>query len=258
MKRPPVPSVPPARRTGAVLRPALLLVLAASVGCSGPEDIEGRDRSALFQDLRAVWTMRGAGEERAESREGREPAPRSRGLLALELDLVHGKGDTDQDLGLGDRIEIGGTDFFGPANVRADSDFFTGSLAVRGGAQLAPEFAIEGLGGIAWYRLDLRVSGAGTREAETFDSVGPLLGAQFTYEPLRPIALHARGTAGLGLGSDVAEVLAGELGLAVPAARRARIFGGWRWWSYELNAGGGDSDVRLDLSGPTIGVELRF
>ncbi|HKB17061.1 MAG TPA: hypothetical protein VKF62_13425, partial [Planctomycetota bacterium] len=196
--------------------------------------------------------------ESPASREAAAPAPRSRGLLALELDVAHGKADTEQDLGLGDEVEIGGTTFTGPGDLRVDSDLWFTTLALRGGGRPVPEVALEGLGGIAWHRAELEVHSGGERESEVLDSVGPMLGAQITYEPFAPLALHARGTTAVSLGQGIAAVLTGELGLALAATRRVRIFGAWRWWAYEFDAEGVESNVILRLSGPAVGLEVRF
>jgi hypothetical protein len=255
--RVPVPGAPPPRPIGLLLRSTLVALGATSPACVEPDDLQGRDRSTFFQGLRAVWDQRSEGVESPSSREGPRTPARSRGILAFELDVAHAKGDTDQDLDLDDEIEIGGTTFTGPGDLEADSDVTFTTLSFRGGRR-GPQVALEGLGGIAWHRVDLEVHSGGVREREVFDSVGPMLGAQITYEPLEPLALHARGTSAVSLGQGIATVLTGELGLALAATRRVRFFGAWRWWGYEFDPEGGDSDVRLKLSGPAVGLEVRF
>ncbi|MGH7149695.1 MAG: hypothetical protein ACREIU_03295 [Planctomycetota bacterium] len=257
-RRPDRPDAPPARRSPALLRSALVALGATSAGCTVSDGLEGRDRSAFFQNVRAVWSLRGEGGGSPASCEAAGPPARPRELLALELDFAHARADTDQGLDLDDQIRLDGTIFSGPGDLRADSDFYSGSLALRGGARLAPQVAIEGLGGIAWYRLDLEVRSGGIREGDVFDSAGPMLGVQFTYEPLPALALQARGTTGVGLGADSAGVLTGELGLALEAARGVRILGAWRWWSYDVIPEGVDSEIQLRLSGPAVGLEVRF
>jgi hypothetical protein len=249
----------PLLRRDRVRRIAWALLLASPAGCrSSAEDIEGRDNRVFWPDFRAAWYFRGEGLEPAGEGETETGPRRSPRHVALELDLSQGNAETDQQIDAGDEIRLGNATIVGPARVKADSDLFAGSLAFRGGARVAPDVVLEGLAGLAWYRLDLEVSSGGISDSERFDSIGPLLGAQVTYEPLDRIALHARGTVVGGVGPDAAEATNGEAGVAFRFTRGARIFGGWRWRNLKIEGKGSDSDVRLELSGPTVGLEVRF
>ena len=48
-----------------------------------------------------------------------------------------------------------------------------------------------------------------------------------------------------------------EVGADVHLTPTFSVFGGWRWWDYEEIVEG-ESDLDVDLSGPSFGLLFRF
>lgn len=244
---------------GSPLAARLLMTLPLCLAsCRIQRDIEGTDRDAFGASFRAFWEVHPrAGGSGLEDEEGASRGA-GKGHLGVELDVGYVAGDDDQGLAGNEFVQLGGTQFLGPATVDLDWTLLAGSIALRGGARVEDVLVVEGIGGLGLTRLHLEAEDGALSASETFSSVGPILGLQAGVEPLPWLGAFVRSTWTGGFVPDEASLGVTDLALTLKPAKRVVAFGGWRWWDYGAEGNSGDSDVELKLSGPMLGIELRF
>lgn len=121
---------------------------------------------------------------------------------------------------------------------------------------------VEVLGGARWNRteldFDLADDAGGSTEVDPGNSwVDAFLGARVRVPVAGPLDLSVRGDAGgfgIGESSDVAWNLVAAVDVRLSDA--VSVLGGWRRYKFEREAHGRETE--LILSGPFLGVVLRF
>lgn len=225
----------------------LIAVSLGSGGCFGPsrvsENVQGSD-DVFFPTFRATVGI----------------LPPEEGALAAEIDFASGAGKSSQRIGSGDFLNFEDLSLDGPAELSADYKLKAASFAIRGGVRFNNGAAIEGIGGLGFLDFDLELESGGIVEHDKTFTVGPILGAQLTLQPISRLNLYGRGS--LTAGSK-AGLFAGELGAEINPFPHFAVFGGWRWWNYIETRGDQDeddekADIELTLSGPTAGIRLTF
>ncbi|HKK53795.1 MAG TPA: hypothetical protein VKA74_19525 [Myxococcota bacterium] len=223
---------------------------------------ESRSTSTTSRSLevrRAGSAEHEAGATREEARARRLIRP----TLSLDLDYVAAVDAEDEaNLSASQFVDFDGRDFIGPQRTRSDLTLHVASTSVRGGLRLIDLFALEVLAGVSLSALDLEIRGAGTRSQDLGFGLGPMVGARFTFTPHPVVDLYGQWQLHLleVIGSDGRDGLllrSREAGVRLHLTRHLSLFGGWREWDYDENVEN-ESDIDLDLSGPTFGSLLRF
>lgn len=239
---------------------SIVLILSA---CTSTEDIKGRDNTVFTPAFRASTQLLpytpSPYSGSAASDTPPAPARRAKFHLFLDFDLATGQGDSDQSVGTGKNVEYGDATIAGPATVEHEYTLTVASAAGRAGWLFGDRFALEGLLGLGLTSLDMEVSSGSTSDDDSTTGLGALIGMQLAFY-LRPdVAIEARFSSLANTNSDEATVLdAYETVVKYRAASDVDLFAGWRWWDLEQERSDGDSDVFLKISGPTLGVQLRF
>lgn len=218
----------------------------ALAGCRSSEDVELADRATLFPFVRTtIWNGERSATEVYDS--------------ALEIDLGHAAGKDRQSVGFGDEIDFDGTTFSGPVTVRNEADLLAGSATFRADFQSdGDRFAFGGafLVGGGFTSLNLEVSSAALSERDMFTNFGPIVGGQFHLVPAPWIELRVRSTIQIGISDDPSVLTTLETGIEVEPHPSIGLFLGWRLWDYAKERKGSDIDV--ELSGPTFGLNFEF
>lgn len=240
---------PCARRRGP--RAAAWTLAALCAGCAtNPIDVEAQDDAATVPSLRAVYEISAPTE--------REDMGGTEFGSAVELELARTEGDDTQSFGPGERIEFGELDETGPGTAAVDAELAFASLCFRGDFRLHPRVDLQALGGLAWQRVDttVRVGAATGHDRDT--SLGFKFGGRVAFHAMEDLDLR------LGLGqvialrdSDAVSLRDVQLDAQVQATKNLSLFGGWRWLGYAQERHD-ESDLELDFSGPTFGLQLRF
>lgn len=276
----------------------ILLVVSASglVGCAAPTNLEGTDALVFQPAARLTWQVsprddegesgrgdgdggslaaggdlraNGAAERRADSvssfdggrAPSRAPGVESGGTLAVDADFSFAQADLSQTLDAPDRIKVGDTSLNGPGRISTELRLYAGSIAARGGWRDASGFRLEGFGGLGANVIDLEVErrqdGAKAHDERIY--AGPLLGARVGWDAPAEVGLgvYSQAQILLGIGDEaVAANSALELGLSWMPPWHVGLFAAWRWLF--LRDDGGESDLRIDLSGPVAGIQVAF
>lgn len=254
-----------------------------AVGISGckvaqPEDIRGQDSPVLIARGRLSWvllpeksgTEPSTGEndgvirpERGSwARPAAASAPGPHATLALDASFRTTSGSSKQQLQGGEFLEHDGERFDGPGRLEAGYDLYSGTLGVRGGIAWPIGFRLEGVGGFGVEHLDLRVRavrGFGIFDAhEDSTAFGVFIGVSPAWQVLSWLEVYGEAATFQGFaeeGHPNSSTL--EAGLGFIVLPHVTVKTGWGGWFYKRQ-GLSDSDVRLNLSGPVVGLEVSF
>lgn len=206
-------------------------------------DLEGDDSSTVFPALRLAFPIDPDGENRA----------------SVEVRMSGAGGEDDQGVGAGTRVTWDGVDFVGPQAIELDWTLAAVDAVLRYALSSSDRGGFDLLAGLGASHLDLEVSAPGQDADDRTFALGPLLGARAWVAPAEPLKLYLEATFGAGFGDDaLIERTAFEAGLEGRLARHVGLVGGWRAWTYDEERDDLSSDVELELSGPFVGLSIRF
>jgi hypothetical protein len=240
------------RVSQSVRRLAAPCALLAAACTASRETIEGEDASTFFPAAHVSWELT----KRAEG----EPPPSTR--TALELEVAQASSESTQDLGPGEIIDLDDVLFLGPASVDVSYELWRVLLDFRASWQNPGGFGIDGIFGLAFDQLELELEddANGRSDSESFETLGPLLGASLFYEPLGWLRFYAEGSYTPAFGGEVesATIQSLELGAHVRLFEHAALRAGWRQLSYEAERNSLDSDLDLVSKGPALTLWLSW
>jgi hypothetical protein len=228
---------------------AVTLALWGLGGCASyppSTAIKASDSGATLPTIRVSTSLDGA-------------ADAGRGL-AIELAIATGKGRDTQVLVAGqDPVKFGDslTTFNAPQTLTHEFDVASFDAWWR--ARLfRPDDALglELLAGVGYVTADLTISSATQRVSDTRSAVNPNFGVGVLWR-LRPTTLlHARAVLGLPLG-DFKEFLRVEAFAVQGLGRNVAVRAGYAFWRIRSEPGS-ESGIKLNLSGPSLGLDLNF
>jgi hypothetical protein len=202
------------------------------------------DTHATKASARVVWRPEGFPKTR-----------RSQG--GLEFGYEQYRGNSEQALAAGHQVTLDSRSLFGPDvldnKVRIDQvDFSYNHLVTFGRFQLEPR------GGLAWQQVDLKsrsadpsLAGLATRRHGTYLVAG--ISPRFNFNHV--LALEGRFAYAVGSERRSTD---GELALALRPAPGLSLRAGYFMRKQRLQGDGIQSDLNIDLSGPTVSMALRF
>jgi hypothetical protein len=241
-------------RTILALAGALLLAGCAS---STTSNIDAQDSSAVIPTARIAIDI------------GERPGPPSHlhTSHAVEVALSGATGSDDLNITAGQQpVRFGGETFTAPQDLKADFDFRFAEVAYR--YRYVSErrgVGVEGLAGLGYARLGLRLTGATQIAAERLDGGGVIVGLGFLMRLWPSGSFHARGAGFASTTSTgVSTVGRYELLLEQAIGRHAAIRAGYAGWDVrskredDPSSGSNQSSIRVRISGPTVGLALMF
>ncbi|MDH5526312.1 MAG: hypothetical protein OEY97_03265 [Nitrospirota bacterium] len=235
-------------RTHIVTLGASLALLAGLSGCATDiVDLDGQDRDAFFPTLRATVPMSGGGGE-------------------WEFGVSQGSGSFSNDVPPGSTVDFGGLNTGGSADtVTTDIDLrvwqATLSTASYDG-NTPPGMAGGVMVGFNWVEMDVTLNTASPGGPTYWDDgTGQfLLGMQMGVIPRSGIlGWRGRMVGGVGGHSNLITFFGeGELIGVARFTPNAEAFAGWRWWSYSYLHSDFLSELDTQISGPTLGLNIRY
>lgn len=188
-------------------------------------------------------------------------APAEQGAgRAVEIGVASGKGRDTQTLEPGQVPIVFGdpaTTFSPPQSLTHEFDFAYYDLSWRWrGFQANSAAGFELLGGLSYLSTDLTVSSPSLRASDTLTSANLTLGVGGLWRMRPGTLMQGRVTFILPLG-DFDEVLRLEAHVVQALGRNAAVRAGYAFWRIRSEPGG-TSGIKLDLSGPAIGLDLNF
>lgn len=179
---------------------------------------------------------------------------------AVEIGVASGKGRDTQTLGAGQVPIVFGdpaTTFSPPQALTHEFDFAYYDLSWRWRSFRADDAGgFELLAGMSYLSTDLTVSSPSLRAADTLTSANLTVGAGGLWRVRPTTLLQGRVTFILPLG-DFDEVLRLEAHVVQALGRNAAVRAGYAFWRIRSEPSG-TSGLKLDLSGPTLGLDLNF
>ena len=235
------------------------MALSVLAGCAAPgpqppdaTTIHATDRSVLMPAGRIVANIAGRGGSPSEAQSGH----------ALELSFLKGSGSDTQNLGSTQvPIKFGGETFSGPRQLTHDFKLNWYELHYRWRKFLTEgAFGIEGLAGVALPRLDFRVSSSTQQASESFGAPGLSLGAGAIWRFRPATSVQGRLVYYTGSSDDINRATRAELYLVQGLGRNVAVRAGYVDWSLHVNRQdrANNSDINLQLSGPSIGLDVLF
>lgn len=222
-------------------------------GCAGSVPttaIKASDSGAALPTIRISAEPGGAERAPSEPRNGQ----------AVELNIATAKGSDTQTLAAGQPPVIFGdpvTTFSAPQDLRHEFDFTYFDVSWRGRAFFgANPVGLELLAGLSYLAVDLTVSSAGQRATDKRDAAGLSLGIGGVWRIRPATSLQARATFIAPLG-EFDEVTRVEAFLVQALGRNAAVRAGYAGWRIRVDSGGA-SAIKLDVSGPSLGLDVSF
>ena len=234
---------------------------------SGPGSGSGSNRSGDLPSSSGGAATPASDAEAASNSGERASSARPRTFGGFEVDFAFVSGRDDQSLAPGESIRIDNRELAGPTTVSSDFDLTLVGLAYRGGVRIGAGFEAEALVGVGGTRLNVDSDAGGESDDLTEDSYGALLGASLGWSPAElfgagpdsfadRVLLYGRYSWLHGFVSEETRVLTAEFGLSARLFRELGLFAAYRDIDYRLD--NRPSDVSVEVTGPAIGVELRF
>jgi len=196
--------------------------------------------------------------------QGFETAPRSLNW-GVELEYARGTGRNDQRLASNEYISLGGNNLQGPQEVHHRAELRYGHLGVTGSQRFggrASSLEIEWLAGLGAAEFTLvsqsRIAGSPALSARQGLS-GVTLGVGPRWNITNELALEGRLQV-LHLGPSFGETLwYPEIAVRYRPAKAVALRMGYSSMSFDPSKqNGGDSAVRVRISGPFLGLHLVF
>lgn len=230
-----------------------VLLAAGLGGCASyppTTSIRASDSGATLPTLRITKTLDAMDGAAAEHGAGR----------AVEIGVASGKGRDTQTLEPGQVPIVFGdpaTTFSPPQSLTHEFDFAYYDLLWRWRSFPAGSAAgFELIAGMSYLSTDLTVSSPGLRASDTLTSANLTFGAGGLWRMRPATFLQGRVTFVLPLG-DFDEVLRLEAHVVQALGRNAAVRAGYAYWRIRSEPGS-TSGIKLDVSGPALGLDLSF
>ena len=220
--------------------------------CSGmpATTIQATDHGVVIPSLRVGWTLSRSTEAPSTPHDGH----------GIELGVTGGRGSDSQSLVAGQQpVQFGGVTFFAPQTLQYEFDFTFYDVSYRWRRFPAgSSVGFEVLAGAGYAKLDLTASSPTRQAAESLSSVGVTTAVGLIWRMLPSTSLHARlGGYWSGASNDVVQSDRVELHVAQALGRNAVVRAGYARWRAETDRTGA-SNLEIEFSGPTLGLEFQF
>ncbi len=258
----------------------LLLLPLLATGCAVDSELHLSDRPAPVSPHARITLLTSRtepappreretdGDERAEEA-GRSDASPATTVPHASLDLTAdwAVGEDDVIVGAGRTLAFGRSVYPGPTSLEARFETLAIGASGRGGFTIADLVEIEGILGVEYVDLDVRLKQAGTRESESYSAIAAVAGAQAGLRLLPQLGIFGRWqqSAGFALDDDDMHREEGAVFLEFTPVRGVGLIGGWRWTEIEFDEGLArlfsvttPGEIRARLSGAFVGLHLTF
>ena len=239
---------------------AAILIAACGLGACGNlppapvlQPIEVRDAYTAIPSARLSWYPQGFA-----------TAPRSLNW-GVELEYARGTGRSDQTLGSNDFISLAGNNLQGPQEVHHHADLRYGHLGVTGsqrfGGRVSP-LELEWVAGMGFAKLDF-VSQSPIAGSPTLSARQEFSGVAFGVGPrwniTEEVALEGRLQVLHFWPSSDEKLWYPEIAVRYRPAKAVALRAGYSSMSFDPSKqNGGDSAIRVRISGPFLGLHLLF
>jgi len=189
---------------------------------------------------------------------GQAVTARSAGIkptISIDGAIAAVEGRDHQQVPADEQVELD-VEIPGPQRVKLNAENLRGHIAARGGVRFYDVVSLEGVTGLGVDSTEVRLRGGGVDTTEEEILAGFLLGARATVRPIPLFDLYVQYLANF---TELWEVIQDtEVGVDLNLTRNLSVFAGYRWWKYEDESFGSDSDWEIDIRGPTAGASLKF
>jgi hypothetical protein len=241
-----------------VKRAATLVTAVVFAGCSTSSPPPATIRAS---DTVTTYSGRLAAESRTD---GRQPSDPGLGA-ALEINYLQGRGRDVQNLRAGEQpIQMSGATFNAPQTLNHDFGLKWIEFDARVryfSPQPDRSLGVEVLGGLAFPRLNLRVSTPTRTAKETFGVGGPVVGLGLLWRFRPGTYAHGRWSAygGVGGGDDDMRAQRYEIALAHAVHRNLVLRAGYNDVRMKISRNySGFSDIDVRMRGPSLGLDAVF
>ena len=243
-----------------VVLTVVLLLLGPGLAAAQIAELEGR---YWFTDFKAAAKLEGSGLEgtRVDFEKDlgldADEMPELRfsfGLGGSRIRAAYGYANLEGDQRIEQTIRFEGREFSAGQQVRSEIDLHYGRIGWIWTPTLIPGiFRIGPIVELKGFLADISLETSGTREEATLPIVLPTIGGA-TDVTIGPIQVFAE-VSGLPAG-DYGYLVDGEAGVRWIPIRFLTVFAGYRL--FDVRVGDDDDYGRMRLSGPYLGLSLRF
>ena len=176
--------------------------------------------------------------------------------FAFELGVSKASGSGTQNLVAGERASSNGRTLIGPAQLanHADARFIDALARFRLGPSAETPLGLELIGGLADLSFNFTAGSLGNSQHTTLGVLG--IGGLVRLGPTS--ALHARYTSGANVDSDEVRSQRFEIAWVQAFGRNFAGRAGYAAWSITRTPPAPDSEMRMRVAGPFLGLELSF
>lgn len=179
----------------------------------------------------------------------------SSGSFAFEGAFSTASGDSKQDVGVGERVSMGGIPAFGPRQLSNEATLRQLDAFVRWRTAPNP-WALELLGGLSFVHYEFNagiVSNSGTPTAA-------VLGVGGLWRMRPQTSLHARYLLGRGISSYTEDVNLDRLELAIvqTLSKNFAVRLGYTVWDVTVAPSEPNSELHMRFRGPMLGLDISF
>lgn len=231
----------------------LLLPLLLASGCvSNVINVKGEDGGAAIHTAQISFPI-GNDSDIDETPEISFP-PTER----IKLRSSRVSGDFSQNIPSGKIVDFEDYTFSGPDRLNGSSTIDFSSLSI-GADSISKALRASFYFGVSYVEMDLKLDGA-AQYAHTSDSyLGSYLDVGLYWQANPQLYAGAQITQMLHLsGSTMSSLLETDLCANYQFTPNVAVMAGYRWWEYEYGIDEYDSGIKLNLSGPFLGLDLRF
>lgn len=223
------------------------VLLAALAGCAQKVRVE--DRDTVGGGGRIAWQV---------------VQPRGDAIgwsgVTVEGELSYREGESDAVIPAGRTVEDRGNTIGGGVDTpyTARAEVVEGTALVRTGVHVKNVVRLEVMAGGQALGTDVTIVGGGVQTSSNETAAGGVVGARLGIQPHELIEFY--GTTLVGSPSGARGLITSErwdAGLRIMPVDHFGLYAVYRQTRYERTGRPG-SDIKIDLSGPVFGVELRF
>ena len=235
-------------------RPGLVIGVIAAImllgGCASTTRIEANDTRIVLPTLRATFNFGKGVDAPSNPHDGH----------AVEIEGFYAKANDTQSLQANQSpLVLDAKSFLPPVQLQHDVRFSYGDVSWRwrkffgGGA-----VGLDVTAGVGFTGLNLRTSGGGQQAERGYSTRGAQggVGLVWRFQPSTSLQLRLIEFGSAGEGVD--RVSRAEVALAQAFGPYVTGRIGWAGWEVRGQPLNGDSDFRLRLSGPSLGLQFDF
>ncbi|MEM7205667.1 MAG: hypothetical protein AAF628_35770 [Planctomycetota bacterium] len=211
------------------------------------------DATVVFPELRATWQI--YPKDTVVKPDGSVVTDESKTLMAWDVEFSQVSANGTQAINTNQFLAFETGTVTGNETIRYDYDVQRISAIFRGGRRLNEWASLEYLLGGRMVSLEMEARALGAVFELNDDYLGIVVGGRASLHVVNRLSLYFQPSLTI---DDDHEMLEIDLMSQTELFWGTKLLAGWRWWQLDHDRASPNSDIAIELSGPTIGFEVVF